>query len=182
MHRHLSYHQLEGTSALAPVTEFLAQNSDLQGCKALALLMRKPGEPVWCKDLIMAINPVESPYTPEQVAHLTQSREVIPMTDKATLKQVRKELMKLYQLKAELQTADQPTTRLDHDIAACEKYIKDTTTPYGIKSFITDDKAAYDSLSAALRRLVRKAEKECPEAACEIQKHLQTGRYCSWRL
>lgn len=163
------------------VTSFLQQNSDLTGSQALALLRQNPGNPVWCKELCLSLNPLDTPYPPALMQSLIAQRDPIPMTDKQTLKQVRRELMKYYRLKAELMTQSKTSPCLERDITLCEKYIRDTTTPYGIKSFITDEKKAYDAIAVSIRRLLKKAEKECPEAAVEIRKHLKTGRYCLWQ-
>jgi hypothetical protein len=164
-----------------PLTAFLRQNAALTGSKAIACLRSQPGNPVFCKALSLALDQADTLYSPEQLQILTQAELPLPMTDARTLQEVRREMVRAIRIKAHLLSENLSTASIDQHITALETYIRQTTTPYGIKSFVTDEKTAYDRIYIAIRRCLAKAEKHCPPAASEIKSHLSTGRYFLWR-
>jgi len=164
------------------VNAFLEKHSKRWGVKIIRVLLAAPDEPVQALKLTHLIDPpAYEKLSFVQAERLLNRTEDIPQTDGITLKQVNDEMNRLIKVKAHMMEAGISTDTEDFIIEMLAAYHRETTRPNGtIKNFRTANEREYQRHQAAIKRLLSKAKKECPEAYAYITAHLKTGLYFKW--
>lgn len=162
---------------ITPLTHMLNAYSDWEGSRILDLLVCHPNLPIFSSViescLLQNLSPLEASNAHY---HLVP----IKMTDYDTLKAVDKRLNQLIAQKANAQ--GNSLAELESEMAALIHYRKECTVPGGgIKCFHDEDRAAYRRQSAAIRRLLNKAEQQGHHEAVAIVKAcLRQGKQMLW--
>jgi hypothetical protein len=130
----------------------------------------------------LAINYAKHPSSPNksmpnpfvQLGH-------IMLCDRKTIREVYARLNKLIAMKAEILNAEkQDAVKLDdidQEISALKKYLGEVLRPGGaIRSVHPEEKRASQRVSVAISRLLKKAEKDHPEAVAIIRQNLRMGK------
>lgn len=164
------------------VSAFLQKHCDRWGAKIVTVLQMYPDEPVHVLQLSHLIEPPDyGMYGQKQVDRMLLETENIPQTDRITLKQVDTELNRLVKIKAYRLEAGLDCSDLDFKIEVLAAYHRATTRPNGtIKNFRSSADREYQRHQAAVKRLLAKAKKECPEAWAYLTSHLKMGMYFTW--
>ncbi len=165
------------------VADFLERHSKRWGAKVVILLQSMPDRPVHVLAISLLIAPPEGgSLSYAQVERLIRQNEAIPQTDAVTLKQVNNELNRLIKIKAWREAAGLPRDGgMEAAIDMLCAYHRETTRPNGmIKNFRLETEREYQRHRAAVRRLLKKAKLECPEAYRCIRSHLKTGTWFTW--
>jgi len=166
------------------ILALLSEYPTFEGAKTIAYLLNHPGQSI---PAILLEPALLVGFTPGEIARSYPHLAPIKMTDPTTLRAVDKRLNQLIAQKAgtpSLQNSGTPTPQhaLDSEIEALVKYRRETTLPGGtIKCFHQDDHKAYFRLTAAISRLLNRAEKDGHyEAVAYIKYHLRRGLRLRW--
>lgn len=164
------------------IAGFFDANCEMWGVRVITALIQMPDKNVHCIALSHQVEPAENRYLgPHGAEKLIQNLEKLPMTDVKTLREVDRELNRLISIKAELKSAGQDFSEQDREIEQLIKYRKECTRPNGtIKDFFCVENREYQRHRSAIKRLLDKAKKECPEAYYYVKSHLQMGIYFYW--
>jgi len=164
------------------ISDFLQSHSDMWGSKIVFLLLSKPDEPIHVIRLSHTIDPPSYPtWQFDRFRRTFENNCGIPQTDKQTLRDIDKRLIKLIAIKAELMVNELDFAEIETEMQTLIEYRKETTKPNGrIKSFRLETQKEVKRHRISFQRLLDKALVECPEAYCFFKKHVQTGTYYKW--
>ena len=164
------------------VSAFLQKHGKRRGTKIINVLQSMPNEPVHVLQLSHLIEPPEfGSYSYGQVERLLLKAEELPQTDVKTLKQIDKEINRLVAMKANRMETGADCTDIITVLGQLVRYRDETTRPNGsIKNFRLEEGREYQRHQSAVKRLLKKAKRDCPEAYDYIRSHLKMGTYFTW--
>jgi len=166
----------------ALVSDFLHKNRKRWGTKIVLALQKIPNEPVHVLQLSHLIEPPEyGKFSFEQVERMIKKQEKIPQTDGTTLRQVNNEINRLVKMKANRLEMGVDCTDIITVLEQLVRYREETTRPNrSIKNFRLENGHEYQRHQSAVKRLLQKAKRKCPEAYHYIRSHLKMGTYFIW--
>lgn len=170
------------------VYNLLSHYPEREGAKILQLLIQHPDTDIYASVVELSLF---SSLSPLQAQGFRYHLAPIRMTDEATLRAVDKRLNQLIFVEASSRKMDADTSSRSlkpqdeastQEIAALIAYRKECTLPTGkIKCFGDDDTKAFRRQAEAIRRLLKRAEKDGHhEAVAIVKAQLKKGRIMRW--
>lgn len=188
----------------APKTEIqkmLQAYPNLEGAKALSILLFHSGQEIDCIKLNFMANPPDFSQIQRMIQDILGEQSLpsaktnlpnpfnclspIMLCDRKTIRDVYKRLNQLIAIKASILCAPLPypakLQSTEEEICALKKYLGEVLRPGGkIRCLQPEEKRASQRISVAIRRFLQKAEKEYPLAVRIIRQNLSMGN--SFRL
>ncbi len=181
------------------ISKLLSEYSSTEGAKALAVLIEHSGHEIDCIQLNHLMSPPDfclieriiKDVVDDDAKHTSSPNLQMPnpfknlghimLCDRKTIRDVYARLNKLIAMKAEILNTEKPDAAkldiIDQEISALKKYLGEVLRPGGaIRSIHPEEKRASQRVSVAISRLLKKAEKEHPEAVAIIRQNLRMGK------
>ena len=160
---------------------FILHHLRLDGARALRWLMRHPDRPFSAQAIWQALSGFNSDESdPHEQSTLLESS--IPLTDSQSLHEVRRELLRLHRHRESVLCLRGDVSALDHEIAALQKYLRDSFYPDGRpRAFNGTEYKASQALSLCLKRFRQRVASLDPQLCRHIESHLVTTPTFIWR-
>ncbi|MDZ4121346.1 MAG: hypothetical protein U1C33_02930 [Candidatus Cloacimonadaceae bacterium] len=187
-----------------PAKALLKAWPELEGARAISLLMQMPDSPVHCIQLCQMlscpdasllqsladeaadhIDEEDSPSPTPRIdirahIHLVYDQG-IPLTDIKTVRDIYRRLNRLISQKAHCQSENVDHSAIDTEICALKRYLSQCLRPGGIiRNSLPEQKKAYDTLAKSIRLVLNKARATDPEAYHYLKTHLKMGNHFTW--